>query len=72
MTDLELQEHYNFLFETPSTGSLLVKNLRTGVRLGLSYEFTNKMRYAGLYQKETPAVDRLLIFLTKIVPLFVV
>jgi hypothetical protein len=71
MTDPELLDKYTFLFNSPSFLTMLLQNIKMGLRQGLSFEFTSKMYFSPLYKRDTLFMDRLLIFLTKILPIFV-
>lgn len=70
MTDPDLIDKYNFLFQNPSFLKLLLDNLKRGLRQGLNNEFTFKMYYSSVYKRGITFSERLLIFLTKIAPLF--
>ena len=72
MTDPDLVDKYNFLFNNPSYLQLLIKTLKAGLKQGLANEFTFKLYYSSVYRRGISFTDRLLIFLTKIAPLIVI
>ena len=72
MQDQSLEDKYNFLFHSPSLLMMLQSSLKQGLRLGLSTEFTKHLYLRPMYGKGTLWADRILIFLVKIMPMFII